>query len=144
MWPKNQPEPALLSALKINQLETVTATPARIWSPRWWQPARTPIRKLPPAPANACPSFKIRPRVDEFCRLWSETRSPLLGNCACYQARYTGPQPGQVRLLVALKTGAQAAAEKTDSAGTALPAGSHSRTAMKPFAQNAQPGAGSI
>jgi WD40 repeat protein len=54
--------------------------------------------------------------IDEFCRLWSESRSPLLEQ-ALLEAGYKARNPLQVRLLVALKTGFLAAAEEMPAEG---------------------------
>jgi hypothetical protein len=54
--------------------------------------------------------------VDEFCRLWSESRDSLLEQ-ALLQAGYKARGPVQVRLLVALKTGFLSAAEEVGPEG---------------------------
>ena len=64
---------------------------------------------MPAAPQNQA-------AVDEFCRLWSETRSPLL-ETALVQAGYKARSPARVRLLVALKTARLSIAEKVTPQG---------------------------
>jgi len=54
--------------------------------------------------------LQSQPAVDAFCRLWSETRSPLSEE-TLLKAGYKAHLPLKVHLLVALKTGQDAAAE---------------------------------
>ncbi|RPJ40878.1 MAG: HEAT repeat domain-containing protein, partial [Chloroflexi bacterium] len=105
----------VLSALKINEIETVLHASADMVAPL--VAACQDTDEEIAARARQClPFLQDQAALDEFCRLWSETRSPLLEN-ALLSARYQARGPAQVRLLTALKTGAQAAAEKTDPQG---------------------------
>lgn len=105
----------VLSALKINQPETVMKGASEIVEPlvAACQDADEEIASR----ARQClPHLHNQAAVDEFCRLWSETRSSLL-ETALLQAGYKARSPVKVRLLVALKTGHLVVAEKATPQG---------------------------
>jgi WD40 repeat protein len=105
----------VLSALKISQLETVMKGASDLVGPlvAACQDADQEIA----ARARQClPFLNNQAAVDEFCRLWSETRSPLL-EAALLQAGYKARGPVKERLLVALKTGHLTVAEKATPQG---------------------------
>lgn len=67
--------------------------------------------------ARACLiRLQTQPAVDEFCRLWSQTRAPLLEE-ALINASYKARSPLAIRLLVALKTGRMVTAEAAPPEG---------------------------
>lgn len=112
----NKPEPArVLSALKTAQLEAVLHS-----SPEMVAPLIEACTDRDPeiaARARQClPQLQDQQAVDMFCKLWLETRSPLLEE-VLIQAGYRAHGPVQVRLMSALKLGQPDISAKTPPTG---------------------------
>lgn len=109
------PAARVLSALLVNQLETVMSGRSEVVAPL--VAACEDTDKEIAARARQClPHLNNQAAVDEFCRLWAENRSPLL-ETALLQAGYKARSPARVRLLVALKAGQMHIAEKATPQG---------------------------
>lgn len=93
----------VLSALKVNNLAVVMHA-----APEMVAPLAAACDDPDPeiaSRARACLlNLQEQPAIDTFCRLWSETRQPLL-EAALLKAGYQAQRPLGVRLLAALKTG---------------------------------------
>ncbi|MBE0696289.1 MAG: hypothetical protein IH586_05140, partial [Anaerolineaceae bacterium] len=109
------PAVRVLSALKVNQLDVVKQCTSDMVAPLvtacQYNDGEIAGR------ANLCLlQLQNQAAVDEFCRMWSDTRSQLLEK-VLIQASYKARSPVKVRLLVALKTGHLSTAEKVDPRG---------------------------
>lgn len=111
-----KPDPArVLSALKVGKLEVVLHARAEM-IPALVEACSDPDPEIT-ARANQClPRLEAQPAVDALCKIWSETRSPLLEQ-ALIQANYRASSPVGVRLLVALKLGQMDIARKATPQG---------------------------
>jgi WD40 repeat protein len=96
-------ETRLLSALKINRLELVMRAGADLVAPLV-AACRDTDPEVAARALQCLPLLNKPAAVDEFCRIWSETRGPFL-ETALLQANYRPQKPESVRLLTALKTG---------------------------------------
>jgi WD40 repeat protein len=109
------PAVRVLSALKTNRLEVLINGTSDIVAP-----LVTASQYTDPLIAERARYCLMRLQnqatVDEFCRMWSETRSPMLEEILL-QAGYKARSPIHVRLLIALKTGHMITAEKVDPRG---------------------------
>lgn len=109
------PAVRVLSALFVNQLEVLKDSTPDMVPPlvNALQHANTQIA----ARARTCLlQLREQSAVDAFCRLWNETRSPVLEDILM-QAGYKARSPLNVRLLVALKTGFLQTAQKANREG---------------------------
>jgi WD40 repeat protein len=109
------PAVRVLTALKANRLELVTHGTSDMVAP-----LITASQYNDPDIAGRAQlclvQLQNQAAVDELCKLWSATRSPALEEILL-RASYKARSPAQVRLLVALKTGRLAAAEKVGPQG---------------------------
>lgn len=106
------PAVRVLTALRANRLDIITNAAPDMISPlidacKYNDPfiskrARSSLAQL-----------KNQAAVDEFCKQWSETRSPFLENILIKTA-YKARSPIEIRILVALKTGNLPLAEKIE------------------------------
>lgn len=109
------PAARVLSALKIGQLETVLGGAPDMVAPLV-AACEDPDAEIASRACQCLPHLNNQAAVDEFCRLWSETRNPLLES-ALVKAGYKARSPARVRLLVALKAGQLQIAEKATPQG---------------------------
>jgi WD40 repeat protein len=109
------PAVRVLSALKVNQLNVVKQSTSDMVAP-----LVTASQYIDPQiaeRANLCLlQLQNQAAIDELCRMWSDSRSPILERILV-QASYKARSPAKVRLLVALKTGHLSTAEKVDPRG---------------------------
>lgn len=109
------PMSRVLSALKVNKPEAILHGGGDIVEPLVTA-CEDPDPEIARLAKLCLPQLQSEAAVDEFCRLWAETRSPLLEQ-ALLQAAYRPRGPEPVRLLVALKTGQLAPAENASPEG---------------------------
>lgn len=109
------PAVRVLSALKVNRLEIVMHGTSDMVAPLIT--ASNYNDPLIAGRADAClRQLQKQAAIDEFCKLWSTTRDTRLEEILL-EAGYKARSPAWVRLLVALKTGRLAAAEKVSPNG---------------------------
>jgi HEAT repeat protein len=108
-------ETRVLSALRTQQLNVVEGSSVEMVAPLI-SACSDNDPDIAQAALRCLPRLTNEAAIDEFCRLWSETRSPLL-ETALLQARYQARCPVSVRVLTALKTGDLAAAQQTTPEG---------------------------
>ncbi len=109
------PATRVLSALKTGQFETVLSGAPDMVSPLV-AACEEPDIEIASRARQCLPHLNNQAAIDEFCRLWSEARSPLLES-ALLKAGYKARSPARVRLLVALKAGQLQIAEKATPQG---------------------------
>ena len=109
------PQARVYSALKINRPELLTSasleTISALVEARGDADAEIASRAQ-----QLLLNLKDQVSVDSLCRVWSETRSPLLEE-ALLQAGYQARSPLKVRILAALKTGRDGVAEAVEPEG---------------------------
>ena len=100
----------VLSALKVTRLEVILHGTAEM-VPALVEASQDGDPEIAGRAVQTLPHLQSQPAVDAFCKLWSETRSPLLES-ALLQAGYRAHHPPQVRILAALKNGHLEIAQK--------------------------------
>lgn len=109
------PAVRVLSALKVNRLEIVTNGTSDMVAPLI--AASQYNDPVIAGRAQVClDRLQNQAEIDELCKLWSASRDPALEKILL-QAGYKARSPSQVRILVALKTGQLAIAEKISPPG---------------------------
>ncbi len=109
------PAVRVLSALAANELDVVMQASPEMVSPLI-KACEHPDREISRRARACLIRLQKQPAVDEFCRLWSQTRAPLLEE-ALLNASYKARSPLAIRLLVALKTGRMVTAEAAPPEG---------------------------
>jgi WD40 repeat protein len=112
------PAVRVLSALRVGQPDVVTHGTPEMVAPLI-KACEHPDAQIREQARLCLLQLQNQPAVDEFCKIWSQSRAPLLEH-VLLQAGYHARSPLPVRLLVALKTGRLATAEKVAPEG--LPA----------------------
>lgn len=109
------PAVRVLSALKVNRLDVIKQGTANMVVPLV-AASKYSDSQIAERAQSCLLQLQNQAAVDELCRLWSESRNPHLEQ-VLLQAKYKARNPVRVRLLVALKSGQLAIAEKADPRG---------------------------
>jgi hypothetical protein len=99
--PTTSPQLRVLTALLCDKGDRLSNGNADIVSPLVAAASDADLQIATRARA-VLPKFKKADTIDEFCRIWSETRAPLLDEFLL-QAGYVPRQPPKVRVLIALR-----------------------------------------